>query len=339
LNSLKNIKDLKKPAKLLINDIIAEPSLFINFLNNSCYENVAILSYLSEKKYLNDWLNSQNPELLDITLRLLRSIADYSPNLVLSEMTPFIGKSEQWNRYVYNTLCWDIANDSAEMFEVRKQLILLGCYVNFINWKELSRKSPLKALNLIELMLDHYKDIIEIDYYSKERTNKPKFSNRDNWSSIELDEIITLADIIPQETLRRLLDHLCSLLSSDNNEEQHYQWLSKNNRYNDNPIASLINGIIKLLEKSAEKLSDQSNLLFELIHNYSGNQNLVFNHVFARIIIHLSGDYSDFVIEWLLSNPEVRFKCGNTYKEPAWILSGKIIEIFSPACSENLFHE
>ncbi|EPR4202510.1 hypothetical protein ACU51X_001358, partial [Acinetobacter baumannii] len=271
--------------------------------------------------------------------RLLRSIADYSPNLVLSEMTPFIGKSEQWNRYVYNTLCWDIANDSAEMFEVRKQLILLGCYVNFINWKELSRKSPLKALNLIELMLDHYKDIIEIDYYSKERTNKPKFSNRDNWSSIELDEIITLADIIPQETLRRLLDHLCSLLSSDNNEEQHYQWLSKNNRYNDNPIASLINGIIKLLEKSAEKLSDQSNLLFELIHNYSGNQNLVFNHVFARIIIHLSGDYSDFVIEWLLSNPEVRFKCGNTYKEPAWILSGKIIEIFSPACSENLFHE
>ncbi|EPD2400846.1 hypothetical protein ACUQHA_000638, partial [Acinetobacter baumannii] len=79
--------------------------------------------------------------------------------------------------------------------------------------------------------------------------------------------------------------------------------------------------------------------MFELIHNYSGNQNLVFNHVFARIIIHLSGDYSDFVIEWLLSNPEVRFKCGNTYKEPAWILSGKIIEIFSPACSENLFHE
>lgn len=339
LNSLKNIKDLKKPAKQLIDAIISEPNLFIKFLNNSCYENVTILSYLSEKKYLNDWLNSQNPELLDITLRLLRSIADYSPNLVLSEITPFIGKSEQWNRYVYNTLCWDIANDSAEMFEVRKQLILSGCYVNFINWKELSRKSPLKALHLIELMLDHYKDIIEIDYYSKERTNKPKFSNKDNWSSIELDEIITLADIIPQETLRRLLDHLCSLLSSDNNEEQHYQWLSKNNRYNNNPIASLINGIIKLLEKSAEKLSDQSNLLFELIHNYRGNQNLVFNHVFARIIIHLSVDYSDFVIEWLLSNPEVRFKCGNTYKEPAWILSGKIIEIFSPACSENLFHE
>lgn len=339
LNSLKNIKDLKKPAKLLINDIIAEPSLFINFLNNSCYENVAVLSYLSEKKYLNDWLNSQNPELLDITLRLLQSIADYSPDLVLSEMIPFIGKSEQWDKYVYNTLCWDIANDSSEMFEVRKQLILSGCYVNFINWKELSRKSPLRALDLIELMLDHYKDIIEIDYYSKERSNKPKFSNRDNWSSIELDEIITLADTIPQITLQKLLDHLNNLLSSANNEEQSYQWLSKNNRYNDNPIASLINGIVKLLEKSAEKLSDQSNILFELIHNYSRNQNLVFNHIFARIIIHLSLDYSDFVIEWLLSNPEVRFKCGNTYKEPAWILSGKIIEIFSPSCSENLFYE
>lgn len=339
LNSLKNIKNLKKPAKLLINDIIAEPSLFINFLNNSCYENVAILSYLSEKNYLTDWLNSQNPELQDITLRLLRSIADYSPNLVLSEITPFIGQSEQWNRYVYNTLCWDIANDSAEMFEVRKQLILSGCYVNFINWKELSRKSPLKALDLIELMLDHYKDIIEIDYYSKERTNKPKFSNRDNWSSIELDEIITLADIIPQETLRRLLDRLSNLLSSLNNKKQHYKWLSKNQGYTNNPITGLISGIIKLLEKSAEKLSDQSNLLFKLIHNYSGNQNLVFNHVFARIIIHLSLDYSDFVIEWLLSNPEVRFKCGNTYKEPAWILSGKIIEKFSPSCSETLFHE
>lgn len=339
LNSLKNIKDLKKPAKQLIDAIISEPNLFIKFLNNSCHENAAILSYLSEKKYLNDWLNSQDPELLDITQRLLRSIADYSPDLVLSEMKVFIGKSEQWDRYVYNTLCWEIANDSAEMFEVRKQLILSGCYVNFINWKELSRKSPLKALDLIELMLDHYKDIIEIDYYSKERTNKPKFSNRDNWSSIELDEIITLADIIPQETLRRLLDRLSNLLSSLNNKKQHYKWLSKNQRYTNNPITGLISGIIKLLEKSAEKLSDQSNLLFKLIHNYSGNQNLVFNHVFARIIIHLSLDYSDFVIEWLLSNPEVRFKCGNTYKEPAWILSGKIIEKFSPSCSETLFHE
>ncbi|MFD2013373.1 hypothetical protein ACFSHO_07310 [Acinetobacter vivianii] len=38
LNSLKNIKDLKKPAKLLIDEIIAEPGLFIKFLNNSCYE-------------------------------------------------------------------------------------------------------------------------------------------------------------------------------------------------------------------------------------------------------------------------------------------------------------
>lgn len=339
LNSLKNIKDLKKPAKQLIDAIISEPNLFIKFLNNSCYENVAILSYLSEKKYLNDWLNSQDPELLDITLRLLRSIADSSPDLVLSEMKVFIGKSEQWDRYVYNTLCWEIANDSAEMFEVRKQLILSGCYVNFINWKELSRKSPLRALDLIELMLDHYKDIIEIDYYSKERFNKPKFSNKDNWSSIELDEIITLADTIPQNTLQKLLDHLNNLLSSDNNEEQHYQWLSKNNKYNNNPVAGLIDGIIKLLENSAEKLSEHSDILFELTHVYSSSKNLVFNHIFSRIIIHLSLDYSDFVIEWLLSNPEVRFKCGNTYREPAWILSGKIIEKFSPSCSETLFHK
>lgn len=339
LNSLKNIKDLKKPAKLLIDEIIAEPSLFIKFLNNSCYENIAILSYLSEKKYLNSWLNDHNPELLDITLRLLRSIADYSPDLVLSEMKPFIGKTEQWDRYVYNTLCWDIANDSVEMFEVRKQLIAVGCYVNFINWKDLSRKNPLRALDLIELMLDHYKDIIETDYYSEKRSSKPKFSNRDNWSSIELDEIITLADAIPQETIRRLLARLSNLLSSTDNDEQPYHWLSKNTRYNNDPVANLIHGIIELLEKSAENLHDQSNLLFELIHGYSSNKNFVFNHILAKIIIYLSPNYSDFIIEWILSNPEIRFECGNIYKEPAWILSGKIIEKFSPFCSETLFHE
>ncbi|RYY78765.1 MAG: AAA family ATPase [Moraxellaceae bacterium] len=336
INSIRNIHDLKKPAKLMIDKIIDEPTLLIKFLNNSCYENLPIIQYFSEKQYLYKWLNSDDKQLVDITLKLLKSISDVYPSLVLKEMKPFIDKSDQWNNNVYSALCWDMERDSDEMFAVRKQLISAGCYVYFINWKDLSKKAPLRALDLIELMLCHYEDALKFSKYSAEKSSNERFSYRDKWADSDLNEITYLAQIIPEQIIDRILCIVSSFFKQEVDEYIIYQWLHSEIRHSSTE-SQLMHGVFKLIELSGEKLSNQSDILIEIIKKFMYNRTIVSTYITAKLLLNLSVAYSDFVLEWLLADPKSRFQCGNTYVEPRWILPGKLIEKFSPHCSYDLF--
>ncbi|HCD3132026.1 TPA: hypothetical protein NBM72_003690, partial [Acinetobacter baumannii] len=54
-------------------------------------------------------------------------------------------------------------------------------------------------------------------------------------------------------------------------------------------------------------------------------------------LLNLEIDHTDFVIEWLLDNPNHKFKLGNDNEEPVWKLAGKLIEKFSPHCTLENF--
>jgi hypothetical protein len=188
----------------MVDTIIHDSNLLPTFLSNSCYNNHSIISYLSDNGVITKWLNSDDEILINKTIRLLSSIAEEDPDIVIKEITPFVEVTEVWNNRVYNSLCWNMENDSDSMFRLRKQLINLGCTPQFINWKLLAKKNPIRALDLIEMMLNHYKDSLCAPKYSIDHKMR-KFAHRDTWSEAELDELSSIATLIPKEALSRLM--------------------------------------------------------------------------------------------------------------------------------------
>ncbi len=335
-NSLKEFTVLKSPAKNMLNDIASNSELLPKFISNSCYNNHHIINYLSTNGTILIWLNSEDDKLIDKTVRLMSSIAEQLPNTVLKELTPFIGKSDEWNNRVYNGLCWNMENDSDEMFEVRKNLINLGCNARFINWKILAKKMPQRALDLIEMLLHHYKSTLCISRYSLDRKVE-KLTHRDTWSESELDELSRISLSIPKETLDRLLSIINKFLSDQENDDVTYNWLYKDRYSNYDATSSITNGVFSLIESSGMQLSNAPDTLLDVITPFLSSNSPVILHLVAKLFINLPIEYSDLVIKWLLDSPKARFKCGNTYVEPEWLLPGKLIEKFSIHCSDDLF--
>lgn len=338
-NSLKEIKHFKAPAKHLVNDIVKSPELLPHLLSSTCYSNSELVEYLSENGYLNKWLdNPTDEDLVWNILQILRSVANKKPDVVLKTVVPYIGKSQEWNKRVYEALCWDIENDSDDMFEIRKQLLTIGVNARFIHWKQLARKAPIRTLDLLEMLLNHYKEILGSNKYMP-RDKVDAISNRDAFTESDLEGIEKIATKIPSEALSRLLNKVHSIVRDIDDEQIHEAWLRQDRQSNYDAVESITHCVFSVIERSAESLQERPERLAEAIAIHLNSTSPVLNHLIAKVLKYYPTSEADTVVSWLLAKPKKRLNCGNTYVEPEWVLPGELIEKFSPHCSEELFLE
>lgn len=336
-NSLKEIKNFKAPAKHLVDDIVKSPELLPHLLSSTCYSNPELVQYLSERGVLNEWLdNATDEDLVWKLLRILRSVADEKPDVVLKTVVPYIGKSQEWNNRVYEALCWDIENDSDDMFEIRKQLLTTGVNARFIDWKSLAKKTPIRILDLLEILLYHYKEVLGLNKYMS-RDKVDTITNRDIFTESDLKDIEKIATKIPFEALNRLLKKVHSIVRDIDDEQIHEVWLRQDRQSNYDAVESITHCVFSVIERSTENLQEQPEKLADAIATHLNSTSPVLNHLIAKILKFYPTSEADTVVSWLLAIPKKRLNCGNTYIEPKWILPGDLIEKFSPHCSDDLF--
>ena len=97
--------------------------------------------------------------------------------------------------------------------------------------------------------------------------------------------------------------------------------------------------MFKIVIKASTNTILEPDQLLQLLSPYKETINLIFNRIYANVLLNLDIQYADEVIEWLLDNPNQKFKLGNNNEEPIWKLAGKVIEKFSPHCSQNKFEQ
>ncbi|MGR5558810.1 NACHT domain-containing protein [Vibrio fortis] len=337
LNSLKDLKVIKAPARKLINKLVHSPVLNKKFISTSCFKNPEIIEYLIENGILEGWLSSSDERLVDASVGLLRSISEIKPDVVVRTLRPYVDVSDSWNQKIYSSLCWKIEDDSDEMFELRKDLLLKNCPENYIDWRALSKKHPKRALSLIEAVLEHNQEVICKPRFSAEVRAHEKLTQIDTWSSIELEDILGLADVIPEAVISSLLRKINDIAESQPNRESVFLWLHKDKASDYEHDCRITSGLFSLIVKAGEKLGSDPNMLRELVRPYLSTANPVTVHLVAQLLFNLSQNESDTVIDWLLARPDLHLSSGNTYHEPIWILPGKLIGKFSESCSQERF--
>ena len=128
---LRHIENFKAPLKKLINKIIDDAELAPHFIRLSCSGTPALVQYLSESHYLSNWLDG-DAEMQSKALELLNSVSDKTPNLLIHELSRFMNRSPEWNQKIYNCLCWEMSDDSEELFNFRIDLIKSGANSHYI---------------------------------------------------------------------------------------------------------------------------------------------------------------------------------------------------------------
>lgn len=319
---LRHIENFKFPLKKLINKIIDDAELAPNFIRLSCSGTPALVQYLSENHYLSDWLE-ENGDTQSKALELLSSVSDKAPNLLINELSKFMNQSPEWNQKIYNCLCWNMKNDSDELFDFRMQLIKVGTNSHYIFWDDLTKEYPLRALHLLELMCNE-------EFHAS-------LNSREEWSDYDTECVEKLAESHSLDVLKVFLPFLDQYFSEPINEDfDTYKW---SNEYGTRePLETFIyKALFILIIKASQHMALQSTELFQLLSPFKKNQNLIFNRIFANALLNIDISYADEAIEWLLDNPNDKFKLGNDFEEPVWKLAGKLIEKFSPHCSLNNF--
>ncbi|MDH2540481.1 hypothetical protein QDR66_08065 [Acinetobacter baumannii] len=321
-STLRHIENFKAPLKKLINKIISDSELAPHFIRLSCSGCPTLVQYLSENHYLSDWLD-ENGNVQSKTLELLSSVSDKAPNLLINELSKFVNQSPEWNQKIYNCLCWNMKNDSDELFDFRMQLIKAGTNGHYIFWDDLTKQHPLRALYLLELMCNE-----ELH---------TRLNSREKWTDYDTECIEKLAESHSQDVLKIFLPFLDQYFSEPLIEDfDIYKW-SEEYAARTSLETFMYKALFKLISKASQNMALQSTELFQILSPFKKNQNLIFNRIFANTLLNIDIKYADFVIEWLLDNSTHKFKLGNDNEEPVWKLAGRLIEKFSPSCIQDNF--
>lgn len=338
LNTIKEIKRIKQPIKLLIHKILETPELVDKFLSITCVSNITIISYLCEQRIIENWLKSDNEKLINHAIQLLQSISRVKPNLIINHLTDFIGQSDLWNQKVNFTLPRRVEEDSDELFEFRKKLFNYGYVPYYIDWNTLIKIKPLRVFDFIKIVMEHYKNILDKDSFLHTQNNINNATNLYYWDNEDIEEIKQLSQFIPNLLIELILSYLSNIFNLDCGSFSD-EWLI-DDRYMNNGFASNFRkGLIIILETSGKQLSIQSESLLHVILPYMGKNNKIITHLIAKLLLNLSPEYADQVISWLLESPNERLTCGNGSKEPIWLLPSDLISKFSPFCCNELFRQ
>lgn len=319
---LRHIENFKAPLKKLINKIIDDAELAHHFIRLSCSGTPALVQYLSESHYLSDWLD-EDGDTQSKALELLSSVSDKTPNLLINELSKFVNRSSEWNQKIYNCLCWKMSDDSKELFNLRIELIQNGVSNHHIFWDDLIKKYPFRALHLLVLMCNE-----ELH---------ARLSSREQWFDYDIECLEKLAESQPHSILKVFLPFLNQYFAEPLMDDT-YKW---SNDYSTRTSLEtfIYKALFTLVIKASQNIASQPTELFQLLSPFKNNPNLIFNRVYGNALLNLELNYANFVIEWLLDNPNHKFELANNYEEPIWILAGKLIEKFSPHCDQEHFQK
>ncbi len=284
------------------------------------------VSYLLNAGVVNKWLSSSEDYIVNQTLWLLRSVAEHIPDQVTEILSPFVNAGGMWPERVLNAICWSEFDDSEQMFEFRLQLIRIGQVKDFVDWKSLCEKYPLRAFRLIEAVIS----TIKMD---DEDETKQRKSRLETWYDHDLEALYIAAKRHPIQTWDLLMPHVEKITS-----EQKYGkgWIERSFSGQETGMAR---GVVNILILSGQLLaSEQTDELLARTTPFEYSISSGVQGIIVASYTHLPGSYAQKGIEWLLAD-SARFQLGSGFKEPKWMPAARLITALSPFCTEGLFRK
>jgi len=289
------------------------------------------VSYLLEVGVISKWLESGDEQEINLALWLLRSVAEHIPDSVTEILQPFVDSGGVWPARVLNTLCLREEHDSKKMFELRLQLARLGVVKDFVDWKSLCAKYPLRAVQLIEAVLSTWN-------MDDRETSGSRKARLERWYDQDFEALNDAVKKCPSQTWDLLMPHVERLtnIQADHYDPRLQKWMDERFSRNETNMAR---GVVELLILAGQILAaEQPDELTARVALLEKGISPVVQEIIIATYAHLPASHADTAISWLLDDLS-RFRLGSGYREPEWMPAVRLIKALSPHCSEKLFRQ
>jgi hypothetical protein len=287
------------------------------------------VQYLLNIGMLFQWLSGKDEDKSTQCLWILRTVSDLMPDEVSSLLEPF-SDDPTWFTRILDTICWDISDDSDRMFELHLKLYKQGAVRDFINWKTLCLKSPLRAIRIIETVLSTW---------NTENLPMGKRSRIESWYDQDEKLLNEVARMFPKETWDRLVPHIERLTKDESQDKEftHSEW--KKDRYERHGSTNLERGVALLVIVAGRQMAASSpQELIDRVHALQDSQSLIIQEIITESYVALPNQHADEGILWLLHDPKY-LRVDHSCHQSKWGAVVNLVEATSPFCSFALFKE
>jgi hypothetical protein len=277
--------------------------------------------FLIQKGHISDWLNSEQDR--DTGYILLRSANTAIPDELTSILYPFAFKDAETDKKIFGSLCWNIEDDSDNMFEFRLEIMVKRPEFRnaYVHWDALLKSKPERAIRMLDLLARN----IQIEEYK----------NTHDLDQKSIDQFIRVAALNPLHIWNTFMPYLAEVTYNitDHYDEKLHFWETRQH-----VEQNFGRTYVKMIMESARALiAENPKELLELSEQYFENSSLIVNEVLLHIMEMLPEEYSDYALNWLMEKPNLRF-FNYTGENDEYLYSAKrIIEKHSKTCSEEAF--
>lgn len=279
------------------------------------------IKFLIREGYINTWLDCEQDR--ELALLLLRSVNSELPNEVTSLLYPLAFKNPELDNKIYNVLCWSIADDSAEMFEFRLEILKFRpkLWNAYISWERLSKDAPNKALCLIDIIVKN--------------VNNQSIENRHDLDDKLIKILTEIAKDRPHQVWKEFMPYIAETTKNTTSIYDNRLDFWKSKQYTDQLYGRAYVEMVKASGKELIKIDAKS--LLKSCEKYYDYSSLILNEILLCIMESLPVDCSDYAISWLIENPHRRFFNYTGDSDEYLFTAKKIIEKHSKTCSDEVF--
>ncbi|MED0773813.1 hypothetical protein [Bacillus siamensis] len=321
LEVLGQVETINSKVEVFLKEYINSEYWRNHLLGAAFINHPIFIKFLIREGYINTWLDCEQDR--ELALLLLRSVNFDLPNEVTSLIYPLAFKNPDLDNKIYNVLCWNIADDSDEMFDFRLELLKFRpeLWDAYISWEELAKDAPSRALSLIDLIVKN--------------VNNQAIENRQD---LDYKAIQILTEIAKDRPYQVWKDFMLYIAETTKNTTSIYDkkidfWISK--KYMGQLYGRAYVEMVKASGKELIKI-DAKNLL-KSCEKYNDYSSLIINEILLSLMESLPVDCSDYAISWLIENPHTRLFNYTGDSDEYLYIAKKVIEKHSKTCSDEVF--
>lgn len=308
------IRDSSVSLRTLTLEFLEDDYWNPHFIETVFFNNAFYTKFLIDNGFLQKWLFSSDENLVTKAMGLLRSIVEELPDETALLLDQFLELHEERIQEVHQTIGWNIAKDSDQLFAFRMKLANMGYYPYLINWKEITDCNPSRAIHMIELYLSRKDD-----------------TKGEQWHDHDMEYLLPMAEQNPLKTWDSLMPYIVCVA-----DKVDIYGLRKWKRYRENDV--FLCSVELLITAGKSMALSKPEMAMEKLQNIPNQSSPLFKYMIAEIFSALPSDYSDMIIAWILEDLS-RLQIGEELGEPKYKISGELIALFSQSCSQPLFSE
>jgi hypothetical protein len=334
---------LDREAQFVVK-LLEEPKWNEHIRNLVLWNKSQWFKILCEKGIISKWLNSGNKEQTELAIGLMSLALPECSAEIFKIIRPLEKMGGAWLEKIANMLGWrfELSDECSELFAMRVRLMRRGVLVpRFLEWAELAKKNPRRCLLLFRIcisrLVDRYRGLTP----DTAENNLPKLECL-AWHDI--DTISEAAKKDPKYAWKSLIRFWFSRgqFVIDTMRKFHryddYEWDEELLGMRDKFELPLVLQAIEKILTSAGEVSgrDYAGEFFENVISIYEQLPSRIKKAFMRGLSKLPDGWADKVMLWLSEHPE-SFKLQRGYYISCWEPAERIIERFSPICSDHVF--